>query len=663
MIANFHNIKRSGIMNIIRKFTAVAVSVVLAAAFAAPVSASEQGEITVAVEQEYSASKVSVSKLTIGKIADQTYTGKALKPTLVVKYNGKTLKNGTDYTLTYKNNKNIGTATVTIKGKGSYTGTKKVTFKIVPGKTSLNVKTSGSKVSFSWSKVKGASGYVLSYAANGGSYKTLKTTTGTSFSTTKLSYTKNTYKFRIRAYKTVSGKKVYGSWSAVIALDKSGNAQKDTASPSYKPSGNVGKIKYLGFYDITSDSKGKEQCLIFQSEQYGGKIEYISSPFGAAYFEKLGVLIASDDSPDIVTKDAMLYPGNVSKNMFESLDSYIDLNSSLWKGMKSIADSYTWNGKHYYIPHMTTTSFALNYNRKTIADNGLADPYELYKNGEWTWDAWRDMMDKFCAKSDDNIGFYATDTGYDAFILTTGTPLVSVSKGKITNNVFSSNVSRAMEFLRDLSVSGLGYEKQYGDWVPPQTFATASDKLLFLVMEPEWTYISATEQIQNPSGVDNDIFDTVSDFAFVPMPRDPNANGYYQGIDTFGFLVPKGAKNIYGAVEFMNLFRAYETDKTVQKQVKASCVSPDPVYYTSGKNEGNRKWQMTWDENLYDLWKEMSDPSVFSNVNEGIYGFNSYLSELTYDSLNATTMYGKSWADISKGLSGAVNEVSAEYSR
>lgn len=652
--------KRSGKMNFAKKITAVAVSVVLAAAFAAPVSASEQGEITVAVEQEYSASKVSVSKLTIGKIADQTYTGKAVKPTLVVKYNGKTLKNGTDYTLSYKNNKNVGTATVTIKGKGNYTGTKKVTFKIVPGKTSLNVKTSGSKITLSWAKAKGASGYVLSYSVNGGSYKTLKTTTSTSFSTTKLSYTKNTYKFRIRSYKTVNGKKVYGDWSSVIVLDKSGNTQTETASPSYKPSGNAGTIKYLGFYDITSDSKGKEQCLIFQSEQYGGKIEYIATASGAAYYEKLGVLISCDDSPDIVTKDAMLYPGNVSKNFFEPLDSYIDLNSSLWKGMKSVADSYTWNGKHYYIPHRTTTSFALNYNKKTIADNGLADPYELYQNGEWTWDAWADMMEKFCAKSEDNIGFYATDTGYDAFVLTTGTPLVSVSKGKVTNNVLSSNVNRAMQFLRDLQVAGLGYDKQYGDWVPPQTFATNSDKLLFLVMEPEWTYIAATEQIQNPSGVENDIYDTVSDFAFVPMPRDPSAKKYYQGIDTFGFLVPKGAKNITGAVEFMNLFRAYETDKTVQKQVKSSRISPDPVYYLQGRYEGKQKWQMTWDEKLYDLWKEMSDPSVFSMVTEGIYGFDSDLSEVMYDSFGAFES-GESWDKAAATLSTYVGSTKEYY--
>ena len=52
-----------------------------------------------------------------------TYNGKAKKPTATVKADGKKLKKGTDYTVSYKNNKKVGNATVTIKGKGKYAGT------------------------------------------------------------------------------------------------------------------------------------------------------------------------------------------------------------------------------------------------------------------------------------------------------------------------------------------------------------------------------------------------------------------------------------------------------------------------------------------------------------------------------------------------------------
>ncbi|MDO4308556.1 MAG: leucine-rich repeat protein [Eubacteriales bacterium] len=72
-----------------------------------------------------------ISGATVSAIAAQTYTGKALTPAVTVKLNGKTLKKGTDYTVTYKNNIKVGTATVTITGKGNYTGTIKKTFKIV----------------------------------------------------------------------------------------------------------------------------------------------------------------------------------------------------------------------------------------------------------------------------------------------------------------------------------------------------------------------------------------------------------------------------------------------------------------------------------------------------------------------------------------------------
>ena len=64
-------------------------------------------------------------------VADQTYTGSALTPAPVVKWDGKTLSAGTDYTLTYKNNTNAGTAEVTITGKGNYTGSVTKTFKII----------------------------------------------------------------------------------------------------------------------------------------------------------------------------------------------------------------------------------------------------------------------------------------------------------------------------------------------------------------------------------------------------------------------------------------------------------------------------------------------------------------------------------------------------
>ena len=73
-----------------------------------------------------------LSKATVAAIADQEYTGDQIRPTLTVtSADKKTLKEGTDYTVTYNNNVLVGTATVTITGTGDYAGTITTAFDIV----------------------------------------------------------------------------------------------------------------------------------------------------------------------------------------------------------------------------------------------------------------------------------------------------------------------------------------------------------------------------------------------------------------------------------------------------------------------------------------------------------------------------------------------------
>ena len=87
-----------------------------------------------------------MSILTVSGIVDKTYTGNTLTQSPVVKDGFLTLKEGTDYTVSYKNNTNAGTATVTITGRGNYTGTKTATFKINKAAQSIAVKASAASI-------------------------------------------------------------------------------------------------------------------------------------------------------------------------------------------------------------------------------------------------------------------------------------------------------------------------------------------------------------------------------------------------------------------------------------------------------------------------------------------------------------------------------------
>lgn len=67
----------------------------------------------------------------IQTLEDQAYTGEPLTPKPTLTYGGRTLVEGTDYTLAYSNNVKLGTATITITGKGNFEGTTTTTFEIV----------------------------------------------------------------------------------------------------------------------------------------------------------------------------------------------------------------------------------------------------------------------------------------------------------------------------------------------------------------------------------------------------------------------------------------------------------------------------------------------------------------------------------------------------
>ena len=70
------------------------------------------------------------SAIVKARVSDRAYTGSAQKPKPTVVAAGSVLKEGTDYTLSYSNNVNVGTASVTIKGKGNYRGSVTKNFKI-----------------------------------------------------------------------------------------------------------------------------------------------------------------------------------------------------------------------------------------------------------------------------------------------------------------------------------------------------------------------------------------------------------------------------------------------------------------------------------------------------------------------------------------------------
>ncbi|MCR5134416.1 MAG: hypothetical protein K6B12_02150, partial [Clostridiales bacterium] len=140
--------------------------------------------------------KKSIAKATVsisggGSFA---YTGAAITPAVTVTDGAATLTKGTDYTVAYANNTNVGTATITITGSGEYAGTVKKTFKIT---TNCHVKAlwasqhNVGSVLFKWTKLPGES--VSGWEVH---YRTKKIGGGGWSSWTTKSFSAGTMEFR-----------------------------------------------------------------------------------------------------------------------------------------------------------------------------------------------------------------------------------------------------------------------------------------------------------------------------------------------------------------------------------------------------------------------------------------------------------------------------------
>lgn len=164
----------------------------------------------------YKASKISLSKTAY------TYDSKLKKPVVTVKDSKGNKIAKSNYGVSYKNNKKVGKATVTITLKGKYKGTVKKTFKINPKGTSLTLK--AGKKSFKATVKKQSvqtTGYQIRYSAKSSmaNAKTVTIAKNTTLSkTVKNLKAGKKYYVQVRTYKTVNKVKYTSNWSKPKAV-------------------------------------------------------------------------------------------------------------------------------------------------------------------------------------------------------------------------------------------------------------------------------------------------------------------------------------------------------------------------------------------------------------------------------------------------------------
>ncbi len=455
-------------------------------------------------------------------------------------------------------------------------------------------------------------------------------------------------------------------WSSMANTSDIPEEYEIGTGKNYVAGQKAGTVKALCYYDLAETQPDLAELL---ATRYGGVIETEVCQSNV-YFEQLAKLIASGESPDIVRYDTMAYPWGVAQNLFTPLDDWLDIESPLWSDEKEVIDSFMYGGKHYYFPSNVEVGFAMIYDRKKIDEFGLDDPAELYREGNWTWKTFEALCTEWVNKDDNHIGFTGGSWSSLMFINTTGTKLVDVKSDDIVNNMKNENIQRTMDWISTLKSNGL-----IGDgFVDPGT-AFLDGNLLFLGMGLTWGFESA-QNTAFKQGLD-------AEYVALPFPRDEQADEYYMASGSFGFMVPAGAKNIQGGIDWILCGRIYETDpeiveewreekmydgpyffpKCPNKDCKHDCSqNPDEIYLENCPKCGTArkpKFKAVYTEEQMDIIEDMKNPDKLSLVFDGVQGFSSDFSAIFVGEaetvLDGPLYYGTSYTQVRDANYGLVD--------
>lgn len=301
-------------------------------------------------------------------------------------------------------------------------------------------------------------------------------------------------------------------------------------------------IKWMANWGFSTD---KDTNYVVFQERYGGNIEETIIDWSVRY-DKLATAINGDEGIDFFPAgDTDAFPKGAIKSMFVPVDDYIDYDSELWRDVKAANDMFIWNGSHYVIcTDISGGNTAVIYNRKTIEENGLDDPAQLFAKGEWNWDTFKGLLDEFV---DPENGLYGID-GYwaeEALSLTTGVPYIGLENGKLVNNLKNPAIERVQNFMTELHRDGCVIDKELFDWNEKPGFIGEGKELFYPC--GLWALYKDASEWKKTFG---------EEAFFVPMPKDPKADKYYIPSTVEGFMMVSGGKNPEGVAKFADCKRA-----------------------------------------------------------------------------------------------------------
>lgn len=291
---------------------------------------------------------------------------------------------------------------------------------------------------------------------------------------------------------------------------------------------------------VGANASEKEKVIAAEFEKkYGCKVSF--ELISWTEFQTKFVQSVNDKSPvDYITVSDQEFVNYAAKNLIQPIDNYINISDTRFS--KTFMDMFQWKGKHYvmYSPGSYTSSYGFIFFNKTMfEDEGVTDPYTLYKQGKWDFQKFRETARLMTKDTNNDQKMEIRGFGtwwYDAFLLMNGNSQVKINNNSTIDVILNQKSAyTAMQLIEDIQLVDHSY-----DWNTNATDQFMNSKLA-MIFERPWHAVGVYD-LYNEENFPDEI-------GICPPPKGTDTGAtYYAPTIIHGNGIPVGAKNPKAAV-------------------------------------------------------------------------------------------------------------------
>ena len=401
-------------------------------------------------------------------------------------------------------------------------------------------------------------------------------------------------------------------------------------------------IVWLADFDLNpEEGENRSTALALFEDVYGAKIDFVLTQPEEKY-EKLDSMVISGDEVDMFPYEPGAVPDGVSMERFEALDPYYEMlgmNEGIWNDMNNIIDKLAYKGSHYVVPYDVSDPSVLIYSRNIINEQELGDdPYKLYLDGKWDWDAFISIMENYVSKAPEGKKRYGIcgDIG-SSLLSSTGQTVVGFDGSSLVNNISDPSIEKAGQLMEEIASKKL-YDSDWKDGFP-------GDKTSLFYSGGSWSL--SVSNGNNPN----------SDLMVVPFPKPSGMDSYsIPCILNARMLVKNSAKGAAVAT-YIKCERVAASREDYKSAAKELALTEKKI--SDEKTNFITEEQYDALESYKEVFKSKPVIDIAYGMGERMYGNGDYSYETrgVMDNLTTAVLEGKigTWSELRDAWSDVID--------